>query len=287
VSRNLIKSAHGLSFLAVREDELAADATGVNATRTKVTAFVVGAAIAGMAGVLYAHYNGSVPPDDFKMDTSFILVAMVVIGGTGSITGAAVAGITLKLLEEGLRKVPAIPAIDLFALLGLAVAVFAGYRVLAKRGKLHLDGFLRPLWVTFGALLCLLVPFAAYATYGSELSWVLKSAAWVFMGLLLVGLLVTTARAALLARFGFFGFCIAIIFLAKPVVTTPLNAFGPIVDLVGKTTYMVADLRWAIFSLALVFVMILRPQGVFGHHEFSWSFVRSLFRGRVGGGASK
>ncbi len=286
LTRNLITCAHGLSFLAVREDELAADATGVNATRTKVTAFILGAAIAGMAGALYAHYNGSVPPDDFKMDTSFILVAMVVIGGTGSITGAAAAGITLKLLEEGLRKVPAIPAIDLYALILLAIAAFAGYRALARRRKLNLDGKLRPIWVTLGSILCVFVVWLGYKNYGSDLSWVLKVAAWVFMALLLACILSTSSRVAYLARFGFFGFCLALIVLAKPLVAGPLRGIEPVVELVGQTTYRAADLRWAIFSLALVFVMIIRPQGVFGHHEFSWTFVKRFFAGRVGEGAS-
>ncbi|MEP6757551.1 MAG: branched-chain amino acid ABC transporter permease, partial [Chthonomonadales bacterium] len=55
ISRNLVKSVRGLTFLAVREDEIAADAMGVNTTKVKVTAFVIGSALAGAAGVLYAH----------------------------------------------------------------------------------------------------------------------------------------------------------------------------------------------------------------------------------------
>jgi len=280
-ARNLVKNAHGLSFLAVREDELAADATGVNSTKIKVTAFVLGAAIAGMAGALYAHYNGSVPPDDFKMDTSFILVAMVVIGGTGSITGAAAAGVTLKLLEEGLRKVPPIPALDLYSLILLGIAAFAAYKALDKRGRLNLDGKLRPLWTILGLALCAYVAYLGYKTYGSDLSWVLKIASMVFMALLLLGMLAGRRRSASLTRLGFFGFCVGIILLAKPLVAAPLHSVGLLQTLLGDTTYKASDLRWAIFSLSLVFVMILRPQGIMGHHEFSWAFVKEFFAPHV------
>ena len=103
VSRNLVKSAHGLSFLAVREDEVAAAAMGVNVTKTKVTAFVIGSAFAGAAGVLFAHHEGFITPDNFKMEISFIILTMVVLGGTGSITGAALAAIMLFGIPEYLR----------------------------------------------------------------------------------------------------------------------------------------------------------------------------------------
>ena len=83
VSRNLVKSAHGLSFLAVREDEIAAAAMGVNVTKTKVTAFVIGSAFAGAAGILFAQFEGYINPDHFKMEVSFIILTMVVLGGTG------------------------------------------------------------------------------------------------------------------------------------------------------------------------------------------------------------
>ena len=103
VSRNLVKSAHGLSFLAVREDEIAAAAMGVNVTKTKVTAFVIGSAFAGAAGVLFAHFEGYINPDYFRMEVSFIILTMVVLGGTGSITGAALAAVVLFIIPEYLR----------------------------------------------------------------------------------------------------------------------------------------------------------------------------------------
>jgi branched-chain amino acid transport system permease protein len=103
LSRNLLQSVRGLTFLAVREDEIAADAMGVNTTKVKVTAFVIGAAFAGAAGAIYAHFLTFINTDNFAMDVSIIITTMVVMGGTGSITGSALAAILLTALPETLR----------------------------------------------------------------------------------------------------------------------------------------------------------------------------------------
>jgi len=103
VSRNLLSSVRGLTFLAVREDEIAADAMGVNTTKVKVTAFVIGAIFAGMAGAIFAPLNLVITPDTFNMDTSIIITTMVVLGGTGSITGSVLAAAFLTAMPEVLR----------------------------------------------------------------------------------------------------------------------------------------------------------------------------------------
>ncbi len=103
VSRNLLQSVRGLTWLSVREDEIAADAMGVNTTRVKVTAFVIGSGFAGAAGVLFAHYFTGISPDYFDMNNSIIITTMVILGGTGSITGAVVAASVLTVLPELLR----------------------------------------------------------------------------------------------------------------------------------------------------------------------------------------
>ena len=103
MSRNLIKTVHGLGFLSVREDEIAANSMGVNTTRLKVLAFIIGSAFAGAAGALYAHKSGFVTPEEFKMDGSILIVTMVIFGGSGSITGSIFAGIVLFYIPELLR----------------------------------------------------------------------------------------------------------------------------------------------------------------------------------------
>ena len=103
LTRNLMQTTRGLTWLAVREDEIAADAMGVNTTRVKVTAFVIGSTFAGAAGVLYAHFFTGISPDIFGMDVSIMITTMVVLAGTGSVTGAIIAGFVLTALPEAFR----------------------------------------------------------------------------------------------------------------------------------------------------------------------------------------
>jgi branched-chain amino acid transport system permease protein len=104
LTRNLKFSSHGLAFMSIREDEIAADAMGVNTTRVKVSAFVLSAFFAGVAGVLYAHAR-FIKPDVFNFTFSMSFVVMIVLGGTGSITGATLAAIVLTALPEALKPV--------------------------------------------------------------------------------------------------------------------------------------------------------------------------------------
>jgi branched-chain amino acid transport system permease protein len=103
VARRIASSTHGRSLLAIREDEVAAEAMGVNTTAYKVRAFVVAAFFAGVAGVIFAHYQSIVNPGSFTFVKSMEIVVMIVAGGLGSTTGAIVAAVFLTLLPEGLR----------------------------------------------------------------------------------------------------------------------------------------------------------------------------------------
>jgi branched-chain amino acid transport system permease protein len=104
ISKRLINSSVGRGFLAVREDEVAASAMGVDTTRYKVKAFVIGSFLAGVAGGLFAHYTPAyLNPTMFTFIRSFELVVMVVLGGLGSISGSIIAAIVLTYLPEGLR----------------------------------------------------------------------------------------------------------------------------------------------------------------------------------------
>ncbi len=103
VIHNIVKSDAGRALISIREDELAAEAMGVNVTRYKVTAFVIGSAFAGVAGVLFAHYNKFLSTNDFQFIKSFEIIIMIVIGGMGSMTGAILGAIIVTLLPELLR----------------------------------------------------------------------------------------------------------------------------------------------------------------------------------------
>jgi branched-chain amino acid transport system permease protein len=108
----LVNSAHGRAFLSVREDEIAAEAMGVNTTRAKVRAFVVGAFFAGVAGGLFAHYLRYLNPATFDFNRSFEIIIMVVLGGMGSITGSVIAAVFLTLIREALRPLQELTRLD-------------------------------------------------------------------------------------------------------------------------------------------------------------------------------
>jgi branched-chain amino acid transport system permease protein len=108
VIHNIVKSDTGRALISIREDELAAEAMGVNTTRYKVTSFVIGSAFAGIAGVLFAHNNKFLHTNDFQFIRSFEIIIMIVIGGMGSMTGAILGAIIVTLLPELLRQLPAI-----------------------------------------------------------------------------------------------------------------------------------------------------------------------------------
>jgi len=100
---NLVHSTYGSGFLAVRDDEIAAEAMGINTTKYKVLAFVIGAFFAGVAGGLYAHFKQFIHPEGFNFLRSVDIVVMVILGGMGSTVGVILAAILLTILPEGLR----------------------------------------------------------------------------------------------------------------------------------------------------------------------------------------
>lgn len=102
---NLIRSTYGKGFIAVCDDEIAAQAMGINTTRYKVTAFVIGAFFAGVAGGLYAHYISFIEPKQFDFVKSIEVVVMVIVGGMGHNIGVLFAAILLTVLPEALRPV--------------------------------------------------------------------------------------------------------------------------------------------------------------------------------------
>jgi branched-chain amino acid transport system permease protein len=104
VAKRLRDSTHGRAFMSVREDEVAAEAMGIDTTGYKVRAFVISAFFAGVAGALSGAFEGNLSPQSFTFVRSFEIVAMVVLGGMGSITGATIAALVLTVLPEYLRR---------------------------------------------------------------------------------------------------------------------------------------------------------------------------------------
>jgi len=102
---SLVHSTYGRGFIAVHDDEIAASAVGINATKYKVTAFVIGAFFAGIAGGLYAHSKQFLTPNGFGFMQSISIVVMVILGGMGNTPGVISAAILLTILPEALRPI--------------------------------------------------------------------------------------------------------------------------------------------------------------------------------------
>lgn len=97
------RSRHGRAVIAIREDEIAAEASGINTTYYKLLAFVLAAFFAGVAGGIFAHHISVIDPSKYDFNRSVEILIMVVLGGMGSITGSVIAAIVLTVLPEMLR----------------------------------------------------------------------------------------------------------------------------------------------------------------------------------------
>ncbi len=100
---NLINSRHGRAVMAVRDNNIAADSIGISTTRYKLMAFVISAALAGMAGTLYAMNYSTITAAKFDFNLSILVLVFVVLGGLGNIWGSIIAAALLTVLPELLR----------------------------------------------------------------------------------------------------------------------------------------------------------------------------------------
>jgi branched-chain amino acid transport system permease protein len=100
----VVHSSFGRTLIAIREDEIAAEAMGVDTTRSKVISFIVSSAMAGVGGGLFGHYLMYLHTNSFTFIKSIEIIIMIVIGGLGSITGSVIGAILYITLTEGLRE---------------------------------------------------------------------------------------------------------------------------------------------------------------------------------------
>ena len=101
----LERSRIGRAWMAIREDEIAAKAMGINTRNVKLLAFAMGASFGGVSGAMFASFQGFVSPEAFSLQESIMIVAMVVLGGIGHIPGVIVGAVMLAALPEVLRYV--------------------------------------------------------------------------------------------------------------------------------------------------------------------------------------
>lgn len=105
VTSRLQHSRLGRAWVAIREDEIAAKAMGINTRNVKLLAFSMGASFGGVAGAMFASFQGFVSPESFSLTESIAVLAMVVLGGIGHIPGVVMGGVLLAALPEVLRHV--------------------------------------------------------------------------------------------------------------------------------------------------------------------------------------
>ncbi len=103
ISQRLERSRIGRAWMAIREDEIAASAMGINTRNLKLLAFAMGAMFGGASGALFAGFQGFVSPESFSLMESIMVLCMVVLGGMGNIAGVVVGGVLLAVLPEVLR----------------------------------------------------------------------------------------------------------------------------------------------------------------------------------------
>lgn len=120
---NFVNSTHGRATISIRENEIAAEAMGINTTKYKVMAFTIGSFFAGLAGGLHAHYFYTIQPNTFNFLKSFDILVMVVLGGQGSITGSIIAAIFLTIISASLQSLAALRLI-IYALLLIIIMLF-------------------------------------------------------------------------------------------------------------------------------------------------------------------
>ena len=129
----LVRSPIGETLTAIREDEVSAASLGINCQKWKVFAFAIGSSIAGAAGCFYASFVGTLVPDAFFITESFTILAMVIVGGMGTLIGPVFGAILLTVLPELLRGIGDLRLIVYGVLVTLVVLFMPGGMVQAAR----------------------------------------------------------------------------------------------------------------------------------------------------------
>ncbi|MEZ0536038.1 branched-chain amino acid ABC transporter permease [Caldicellulosiruptoraceae bacterium PP1] len=139
---NIIKSSYGRALIAIREDEVAAEAMGINTTFYKVLAFMIGAFFAGIAGSVYSGYFGYIQPDIFNFFKSIDILVIVVLGGLGSISGSIISAIVLTLISAYLQEFPQVRMV-LYSVILILIMLFRPQGLLGTKEISLANLFLR------------------------------------------------------------------------------------------------------------------------------------------------
>jgi branched-chain amino acid transport system permease protein len=146
LAKNLARGRVGRAFIAVRDNDLAAEVMGINLLYYKLLAFFIGCFLAGIAGALYAHWTGFLNAENFTLTDSILYIGMVIIGGLGTTIGPILGVVVIRLLQQGIIFISpfienAIPALSTGFTTGLGPMVFGLaiilFLILEPRGLAH------------------------------------------------------------------------------------------------------------------------------------------------------
>lgn len=152
-TRNIVKSRIGRAFQSIRDSDIAASAIGINLTKYKLYSFSISAMLAGIAGGLWSVYLGFINPNLFSFILSINFLAIIVLGGLGSVTGSVMGAITMTFLSLQLENIVDVP------LLGSAIKSFSS-------AFMSMDGISNVSWVFTGLILIAVVLFEPLGLYG-------------------------------------------------------------------------------------------------------------------------
>jgi branched-chain amino acid transport system permease protein len=141
--RNFLRSTAGRRLLAVAQDETAAGLLGINPTRSKVLAFVMGSAVAGLAGGIYAHYMGGLDPKNFLFMEMVKMFLIIVLGGMGSFSGCVVGAFLVVATEQLLNRAPEAIASWWQVLFPLILAIMIIFRPQGIFGRKEITDIIR------------------------------------------------------------------------------------------------------------------------------------------------
>lgn len=141
VVARVVTSRVGRAFVAIREDELAAQASGLPTFRLKVLAFVIATFFAGLAGAFFAHHARFVSADSFRLDETFVILTMLIVGGLGSFLGPIVGAVALVILPEVSRVLAEYRGV-VYGLVLIAVILFRPEGVAGVPGIIQPGGLL-------------------------------------------------------------------------------------------------------------------------------------------------
>ncbi|MBI5033745.1 MAG: branched-chain amino acid ABC transporter permease [Chloroflexi bacterium] len=145
IARQIVNHRIGRAFVAIRDDEVAARAMGVNVAFYQVLANAIAGVYCGVAGVLYAHMSTYISPDIFEFKNALFVLTMTMVGGMGSLAGSLVGGLALPLTQEWLRAIKSWQLVG-FGLAIMVVVLFMPGGVVGLTQKIEQAGGIRWPW---------------------------------------------------------------------------------------------------------------------------------------------